>query len=576
LIQHNFKLIIPVYNAEKYVNHCIASLKDQTYKNFQAIIINDCSTDKTLEVIQKYVGVDPRFIVKNNPHNMQALFNIFSGIKHICADDEDIICLIDGDDFLASNDVLEYLNTEVYRDEKILLSYGNYKTISNNQVGCCHPIQSTEHIREQPWCTSHLKTCKFELWKHLDEQDFKDDLGNFVNSSAWDNLIQFPLLEMATVDRIRCVNKILYCYNDLNPINEGKKDLKLQEEMAIYGRTKIRKYSPLNELLELKNLDEIEYDTTLLIQNKCNYAVNCDGIIFNAFETKEMPTSFRDKHTAVLKLIREVRKEKNVSKDSMVEYKPIEKDKDTYDLLYTFQYADKYIGNAIKRLKCSINSIKNQKVNIIVLNGSKHCIWDSIKDLCDMKYEHKYCQQYGAKCILINYGVKNLVNTEYFYLSDIDLIYQKNFVEYMLELKKQVMSNDLRPVRIVFSNYNLQENVYASDFNKLFNLRKRGIGLAHGNGMCHRPSFIKIRGMEENFIGYGTEDAEVNERIMRINNLIYDDNMATLHLYHERTNLMQEDKNMQIYKKTMHDLKSKLVLTIKDIQANKEKDWGII
>lgn len=56
-------VIVPAYNVQAYVKECVESLKSQTFEDFEAIVINDGSTDGTLSVIQNAVGDDPRFRV---------------------------------------------------------------------------------------------------------------------------------------------------------------------------------------------------------------------------------------------------------------------------------------------------------------------------------------------------------------------------------------------------------------------------------------------------------------------------------------------------------------------------------
>lgn len=56
-------VIIPIYNAENYVSRCIGSVLDQTYSNWQMILIDDGSKDKSLEICQKYADVDDRISV---------------------------------------------------------------------------------------------------------------------------------------------------------------------------------------------------------------------------------------------------------------------------------------------------------------------------------------------------------------------------------------------------------------------------------------------------------------------------------------------------------------------------------
>ena len=45
-----FSIIVPVYNVEKYIKKCINSILNQTYKNYEIIIINDGSTDKSKKI----------------------------------------------------------------------------------------------------------------------------------------------------------------------------------------------------------------------------------------------------------------------------------------------------------------------------------------------------------------------------------------------------------------------------------------------------------------------------------------------------------------------------------------------
>ena len=52
MIKYSF--IVPVYNTEKYLKICLDSLVNQTYKDFEIIVVNDGSTDKSSNIISKY------------------------------------------------------------------------------------------------------------------------------------------------------------------------------------------------------------------------------------------------------------------------------------------------------------------------------------------------------------------------------------------------------------------------------------------------------------------------------------------------------------------------------------------
>lgn len=60
-IKDLISIIIPVYNVEKYLDACLESVVSQTYKNFEAILVNDGSTDDSLKICNSYCERDPRF-----------------------------------------------------------------------------------------------------------------------------------------------------------------------------------------------------------------------------------------------------------------------------------------------------------------------------------------------------------------------------------------------------------------------------------------------------------------------------------------------------------------------------------
>lgn len=89
-------VVMPVYNGEKYLREAIESILNQTYSNFEFIILNDGSTDKTEEIILSYD--DPRIVYVKNDENMQIVKTLNKGIalakgKYIARMDADDISL---------------------------------------------------------------------------------------------------------------------------------------------------------------------------------------------------------------------------------------------------------------------------------------------------------------------------------------------------------------------------------------------------------------------------------------------------------------------------------------------------
>jgi len=84
MVRRNNKVISVVmgaYNSEKYISEAIESILNQTYKNFEFIIIDDCSTDKTNMIIRKYAVKDNRIKLIKNSNNMGLTYCLNKGIK---------------------------------------------------------------------------------------------------------------------------------------------------------------------------------------------------------------------------------------------------------------------------------------------------------------------------------------------------------------------------------------------------------------------------------------------------------------------------------------------------------------
>lgn len=95
-------VIMPVYNAAKYVKKAIDSILNQTYRNFILLCIDDCSTDNSVEIIEKIT--DERVKLLKNNQNMGISYTRNIGLEHA---DTEYIALLDNDD-IAMPYRLEY------------------------------------------------------------------------------------------------------------------------------------------------------------------------------------------------------------------------------------------------------------------------------------------------------------------------------------------------------------------------------------------------------------------------------------------------------------------------------------
>ena len=98
-------VLMPAYNSEKYIAEAIETILNQTFSDFEFIIINDGSTDKTAEIVNGYARADKRIKFINNNKN-QGLIAVLNQGLDLCRGE--YIARMDSDD-IAINDRLSPL-----------------------------------------------------------------------------------------------------------------------------------------------------------------------------------------------------------------------------------------------------------------------------------------------------------------------------------------------------------------------------------------------------------------------------------------------------------------------------------
>ena len=92
-------VVVPVYNSEKFLEYCIQSILNQTYTNIELILVNDGSTDNSLNICAKYKLEDDRVVVINQK-NMGVSVARNNGIIHATGE---YLQFVDSDDFVDIN-----------------------------------------------------------------------------------------------------------------------------------------------------------------------------------------------------------------------------------------------------------------------------------------------------------------------------------------------------------------------------------------------------------------------------------------------------------------------------------------
>ena len=99
-------VIVPIFNSEQFINRCVESILNQTYKNLEIILVDDGSTDDSGKICDQYALTDSRITV---------IHKINEGVSKarnmgIDASKGDLISFVDADDFLDVNMYEELIN----------------------------------------------------------------------------------------------------------------------------------------------------------------------------------------------------------------------------------------------------------------------------------------------------------------------------------------------------------------------------------------------------------------------------------------------------------------------------------
>ena len=128
-------IIVPVYNVEKYLNRCVESLLNQTYKNIEIILVNDASPDNSIAIMKEYE--------KKYPDIIKCIYltkNVRQGgarNRGLKIAKGKFICFVDSDDYVESDYIEELLNN--VQDKT--MTFCGYYIDSYKKCGVISPIE---------------------------------------------------------------------------------------------------------------------------------------------------------------------------------------------------------------------------------------------------------------------------------------------------------------------------------------------------------------------------------------------------------------------------------------------------
>lgn len=207
-------VIVPVHNAEKYLEQCLNSILGQTLKDIEVICVNDKSTDGSAAILDSYAANEPRLRVLQSP-GLGA-----GGARNIGLESAQgkYLSFLDADDFFEP-DMLESAVAKAEEDQSDIVVYGSwlYDTMrqANRQAKW---MLNTECLPEgRPFAPSEIADCLFNVfgnytWNKLFRTSLVREKGVLFQEISRTNDLFFTCTTLTQADLISVIDKIFVHY----------------------------------------------------------------------------------------------------------------------------------------------------------------------------------------------------------------------------------------------------------------------------------------------------------------------------------------------------------------------------
>lgn len=264
-IKYKVSVIVPVYGAEKYIERCAGSLFGQTLDGIEYIFVNDCTPDRSVQVLQDVLADYPQrkdaFTVVNLPKNMGSAIARTTGLCH-CHGEYVIQC--DSDDWLEADAYEAMYNKAIETDADVVVC--DFHS-TDRQTGTTTPM--THPADRLQWISDMLYgRTSWSLWNKL----FK--------ASLFDNPITYPTQSMGEDSAI--VLQTAYFCQRITYIDRPLYNYYVNPASMVNTRTEDARYRKFAEAMDNCRIIEGFY------KDKPEYARLAGGLNFLLYFTKSM------------------------------------------------------------------------------------------------------------------------------------------------------------------------------------------------------------------------------------------------------------------------------------------------
>lgn len=205
---HKISIIIAAYNIEDYIERCMSSVVNQTYSNLDIVVVNDGSTDNTLNIINSFSENDVRINVINQS-NKGLLASRKIGFNH---SQGDYILFIDGDDWLEE-DAIEIMYNAMVNDNCDIIQCKYYKRYDNGKT--VKFIEKNRGIIDPDRLIEGVLLCDINhnVWTKLIRKDYIIENNiYFMDNITFGEDLAFTFELFKSRPKVKIIDDALYNY----------------------------------------------------------------------------------------------------------------------------------------------------------------------------------------------------------------------------------------------------------------------------------------------------------------------------------------------------------------------------
>lgn len=233
-------VIIPIYNTETYLYHCLESVRKQSYQNLEVWMIDDGSRDQSASIAKKFVQMDSRFhLIQQDNKGLSAARNV--GLDHATGD---WIAFLDSDDRYTKHTIEILLNAALSAHTKMSMGsfYKCYSNLHKKTTIHIDPVHLTDRTALQMYFIMSRKKID-NVWLKLYQKEIFEKLRFPVGVLYEDTYILSHILDIAGNCKI-VDEPIYYYYKRKDSITGDSKNMDSFLIAILHRWQHIKKYHP--------------------------------------------------------------------------------------------------------------------------------------------------------------------------------------------------------------------------------------------------------------------------------------------------------------------------------------------